>query len=530
LALISLFCSPRRPFVLGKRWVWLSYLVVFVASVCTMVIELVAGRMMAPFIGVSLYTWTSIIGVVLAGMSLGNYLGGRIADRAPKSQTLGVLFLLSGLSSLSILALIEFAGTRSVNLPIPLMARIALLTATIFFLPSCLLGTISPVVVKLTLKDLTTTGSTVGKIYAFSTVGSIVGTFATGFWLISWYGTRMIVLGVAVLLLIMGVIFGELWKRGRAVGVAGVLLFLAFGFYLNTRDAFASPYWKESNYYSIRTFDQPDGENGDGDMVRVLVLDHLVHSYVSQKDPTRLEYSYEKVYADILEYLSQTRPNINAAFIGGGGYTFPRYMEHVYPTSNLDVIEIDPDVTRCAYEQLWLPRDTRIVTYNMDARMYFNNGAAKGKYDVVFGDAFNDLSVPYHLTTLEFNEKLKESLKPDGFFLANIIDNPQRGAFLRPYVNTLKQVFPHVTVAAMGYGWHAASQNTLIVVGSMVPLDPKEFSDTLTRLRGGTEPSTSVMSEQELADYMKGGTDLILTDDHAPVDQLIAVLFDERGQ
>ncbi|HEX9015952.1 MAG TPA: fused MFS/spermidine synthase [Chloroflexota bacterium] len=513
----------------GRFILWKSYFIVFVASACGLIIELVAGRILAPFIGVSLYTWTSIIGVVLAGISLGNYLGGRIADRAPRQQTLGVLFLLSGLASLTILALIQFVGARAGNMPIPLMARIALLTAIVFFLPSLLLGTITPVVVKLTLKDLKDAGTTVGKIYAFSTLGSIVGTFATGFVLISWFGTRVIVAGVAVTLIVMALLFGGLWKRDKLpLSAAIVLVFLGFGLYLNTKDALASPYWKESNYYSIRFFDQSNDNQQTGGRVRVLVLDHLVHSFVSENDPTHLEYAYEKVYRDIVEYMSQTRPAMNTVFIGGGGYTFPRYMENAYPTSNLDVIEIDPDVTRVNYEELWLPTTTRIVTHNMDGRMFFNGSdELKGKYDLVLGDAFNDLSVPYHLTTLEFDQRLKDSMKPDGFFLANIIDNPKRGDFLRPYVNTLKKVFPHVTVAAVGEGWKSYAQNTLIVVASGVPLDEEKMLSTLRQL--GKDPVTRVMSEADLDAYLAQGTDEILTDDHAPVDQLIARLFDERG-
>ncbi|MHB0868146.1 MAG: fused MFS/spermidine synthase [Chloroflexota bacterium] len=516
--------------MLGRKTVWTSYFIVFVASACGMTIELVAGRIMAPFIGVSLYTWTSIIGVVLAGMSLGNYLGGRIADRAPSARTLGVLFLLSGLASLSILAMIGFVGSKSLNLSMPLMAKIAVLTTIVFFLPSLLIGTISPVVVKLTLKDLNETGSTVGKIYAWSTAGSIVGTFATGFVLISWFGTRMIVAGVAAVLVVMGIGFGKLWKRERATtAVTSVLLllFVGFGFYLNTSNAFASPYWKESNYFSIRYFDQGGGD--DEKKVRVLVLDHLVHSFVALNDPTHLEYAYEKVYADIVKYLSPSRPRMNALFIGGGGYTFPRYMEHIYPDSSLEVIEIDPDVTRVVYEELGLPRDSRIVTHNMDGRIFFNGDAPREKYDLILGDAFNDLSVPYHLTTLEFSQQLKKTMKPDGFYLVNIIDNPKRGAFLRPYVNTLKQLFPHVTVAAIGEGWKASSQNTLIVVASEQPLDPQRFAETLTQMNGGQEPSTKIMPEEELAEYLSQGTSLVLTDEYVPLDQLIATLFDERG-
>jgi spermidine synthase len=507
---------------------WKYYFIVFMASACILVLELVAGRMMAPIVGVSLYTWTSIIGVVLAGISLGAYLGGRIADRAPYPQTLGILFLLSGLSTLSTLALIGAVGTR-MDVQIPLMAKISLLTLILFFLPAVLFGTISPVVVKLALKSLETTGSTIGKIYAWSTVGSIVGTFATGFVLVSWFGTRAIVAGVAVTAILMGVIFGELWKRERAVAISLVLIFVGFGYFLDTRNALASPYWKESNYFSIRFTDRVHDHEAEPRHVRAMVLDHLVHSFVDMDDPTYLEYGYEKVYADIIEYLSQSRPDMNVLFIGGGGYTFPRYMEHIYPTSNLEVIEIDPEVTRAAYEELALSRDTRIVTYNIDGRIFFNNGRdIQGKYDIILGDAFNDLGVPYHLTTKEFHEKLMDSLNPGGFYLANIIDNPSRGDFLRPYVNTMRAVFPHVTVAAIGQGWRSPAQNTLIVVASREGLDAETFDAKMTELRGEAV-STKIMPEEELTEYLANGTDLVLTDDYAPVDQLMARLFDERG-
>src|SRR4030043_900859 len=166
--------------------------VAFNASFRTLVSELVAGRIMAPYVGVSLYTWTSIIGVVLAGISMGAYLGGRIAHRYPRSSTLGWLLFLSGLGAFSISPLTNLIGGAQFHTS--LMTRILLITTIIFFIPSCLLGMISPVVVKLTLNNLEKTGNVVGKIYAFSTLGSILGTFATGFFLISWMGTRHILL------------------------------------------------------------------------------------------------------------------------------------------------------------------------------------------------------------------------------------------------------------------------------------------------------------------------------------------------
>ena len=197
-----------------QREVIKANIVVFIASFCTLVIELVAGRIMAPYVGVSLYTWTSIIGVVLAGISIGAYLGGLLADRYPRPSTLGWLLFLSGLGALSISPLTNLIGEAQFHTS--LMIRILLITTIIFFVPSCLLGMISPVVVKLTLKNLQKTGNVVGKIYAFSTLGSIFGTFATGFFLISWMGTRHILLTMGIILILSALVFGDFFVRHRA--------------------------------------------------------------------------------------------------------------------------------------------------------------------------------------------------------------------------------------------------------------------------------------------------------------------------
>src|SRR3990172_1645110 len=190
-------------------------IVVFIASFCTLVIELVAGRIMAPYVGVSLYTWTSIIGIVLAGISIGAYLGGLVADRYPRPSTLGWLLFFSGLGAFSISPLTNLVG--GAEFQTSLMVRILLITTIVFFVPSCILGMISPVVVKLTLHNLQKTGNVVGKIYAFSTLGSILGTFATGFFLISWMGTRSILLTMGILLIVSSVLFGGFFLRKKAL-------------------------------------------------------------------------------------------------------------------------------------------------------------------------------------------------------------------------------------------------------------------------------------------------------------------------
>ena len=196
-----------------RRDVVKAVIVVFIASFCTMVIELVAGRIMAPYVGVSLYTWTSIIGVVLAGISIGAYLGGLLADRYPTPKTLGWLLFVSGLAALLISPLTGVVARWP--LETNFMLRILAVTAVIFFLPSCLLGMISPVVVRLSLDRLERSGNVVGKIYAFSTLGSILGTFATGFFLISWVGTRNILMLMALILIVSSPFFGGAFLKRR---------------------------------------------------------------------------------------------------------------------------------------------------------------------------------------------------------------------------------------------------------------------------------------------------------------------------
>src|SRR4030043_1139821 len=200
-------------------------IVVFIASFCTLVIELVAGRIMAPYVGVSLYTWTSIIGVVLAGISIGAYLGGLIADRLPSPSPLGLVLFMSGLGAFSISPLTNLVG--GAYFQTSLMVRILLITTIIFFVPSCILGMISPVVVKLALKNLEKTGNVVGKIYAFSTLGSILGTFATGFFLISWMGTRTILLTMGVILILSALVFGDFLRRKKSLILFLLFIFLA---------------------------------------------------------------------------------------------------------------------------------------------------------------------------------------------------------------------------------------------------------------------------------------------------------------
>jgi spermidine synthase len=540
-----------------QREVVKANIVVFIASFCTLVIELVAGRIMAPYVGVSLYTWTSIIGVVLAGISIGAYLGGLVADRYPQPSTLGWLLFLSGLGAFSISPLTNLIG--GAEFQTSLMVRILLITAIIFFVPSCLLGMISPVVVKLTLNNLEKTGNVVGKIYAFSTLGSILGTFATGFFLISWMGTRNILLTMGLILIVAAPIFGGFFFRKKALML--FLLFLCLtlilpvlGLYgyaaiqpgqivlppsplqsLGTvyEYAFKPPsdastyFFTESNYYTIKV--KRDNRNGEDAPLETLILDHLIHSYNDLKDPFHLEYEYERIYEEVVRWQAGKRNSLNALFLGGGGYTLPRLIDARYPHAEIDVVEIDPEVTRVGLEYLGVSQAKHIRSFNEDARWFIMNSKEKGKYDFVFGDAFNDLSIPYHLTTKEFALQLKSLMKPDGLLMANVIDSFKKGLFMPAYIRTLEEVFGkgNVHLLTLGEDYDAMGISTHVVLASPGKLDLDNFVATLQG-NGKEEMNAHVMPSDRLQQYLKERPTVVLTDDYVPVDNLIAPIFEER--
>ena len=325
--------------------------IVFASSVCIMVLELAASRLIAAHLGQSLYSWTSVIGVVLAGISLGNFLGGWLADRFLPEKVLPWLFVAAGLLTLNVLVVNYWAGGTEradwISWPIWVM----FVVAWIFLFPSIALGTISPVTASIALKRTQRTGITVGNIYAWGALGSIVGTFLAGFLLIDLMGTRAIVVLTAGALLTMAVVVAAGQQALRSgVLFGGLPLVLVVGLCaaatsektayavtaLRTAGGFSSPqkqaealanwqrwglqlgknlhelgltlrlrqdsttdYTDESNYSEISVAPYRDPDTGE--QYQALVLDALHHSYFDPDDPTRLHYDYEQVYAAITE-------------------------------------------------------------------------------------------------------------------------------------------------------------------------------------------------------------------------------------
>ncbi|MBN1642934.1 MAG: fused MFS/spermidine synthase [Anaerolineae bacterium] len=503
--------DPHR--ALTRRWQFPA--LAFAASACTMILELAIQRIVAPYTGMSLYTWTIVIGVVLAGTSAGNLLGGRLADRRASGPLLGGVLALGGVAALCILAIdVLDAFTHLDGISRETLPTIAGLTAfaiAICILPCIVLGAVSPIVVKLALRDLGRAGRTVGQIYAAGALGSIAGTFAAGFALISWLGTHVVVWGVACALLLLGLLILT-WRRWPWLLLSVALLAAASAFALG-EGWLDGPCTRETDYFCIIVRD----ETVRGRAVRTLILDRLIHSYSSLDDPTELVYGYEELYAEATAYQAARTSPLRALFIGGGGYTFPRYMEAVYPESELDVVEIDPGVTAIAHDMLGLDQDTRVVTYNEDARTYLERPPT-GEYDLVFGDAFNDYSVPYHLTTVEFNDRVRAWLSDDGLYVVNIIDGSW-GRFLRAYVHTLRQTFPYVTPAFSVDAWRQSARTTIVILAGNHPLDAQTLRDAAPAL------ADQVLTVAETDAILAEGRAVTLTDRYAPVDQLLLPVF-----
>jgi MFS family permease len=484
----------------------------FVGSGCLLVLEIVAGRLLAPTLGVSLYTWTSVIGVVLAGVSLGNVAGGRIADRWPARSTLALLYLAASVASLAILALVPYVDSLQLPGGAPAILQVLWLNAILFLVPSTLLAAPTPVLTRLSLHRVEEGGRVVGRIQAAASAGSIVGTFLTGFLLISAFGTRRIVAGVAVALLLLAVASRPPWLRGRVfeLGSLGAVI-LAAGWWS------PSGCLKESDYYCIKVAKVNVGvasESGvpvaSGDF-RALYLDRLLHGVVDLSDPTVLFYEYEQLYAKAIASVIAPGSRLDSFFLGGGEYAFPRYMEARY-RGNVDVVEIDPAVTSVARTHLGLRPSKRMRIHHEDARRYLESVPAGARYDLVFGDTFNDFQVPYQLTTREFNDLLARHLTDRGLYLLNVIDAAHND-FLRSEIRTLRETFPYVGLLQIPGTWPPGKDRTtyVIVAGKQRP----------------GRPLPNAVPQRQIDAFLKSGHSVVLTDDHVPVDQLLAPVFSQ---
>jgi spermidine synthase len=485
----------------------LAAAIVFGSAFAVLVIEILAGRLLAPYVGVTLETYTGIIGTVLLGISLGTWLGGRLADRLEPHRLIGPLLAVGGLLALLIVPLVSFAGTLRLR---PDPAGIVTYAALAFFAPAAVLSAINPVVVKLQLRDLGHTGSVVGWLSATGTAGAIAGTFVTGFVLVAAFPTRPILIALGAGLVVAGLAIAVTVGRARGLGppVAGVAaLVLATGWVI----ASPEPCERETAYFCIRV--QPDPGLASG---RTLLLDNLRHSYVDLDDPTYLEFSYTQLISDVVVTIAPAGEPIQALHVGGGGFTLPRYIAATRPRSQSRVLELDPNVLATAREELGLVTGPELEVRVGDARLGIADEPADSR-DLVIGDAFGGAAVPWHLTTAEFLTEVRRVLRPSGMYAVNVIDYPPLG-FARAELATLRSVFPHVAVFGPESRVNGTTGGNVILLASESPI-PVDALAAANRARSDTD--SVVVDPARLEQFI--GDSPVLTDDFAPVDQLLTL-------
>jgi spermidine synthase len=478
---------------------------VFFASAAVLVLEILASRLLAPYVGDTLETYTGIIGVVLAGISVGTWLGGRLADRVDPRRLLGPIVLVGGVFALLTIPAVRIFG--SVGLGAGPVA-VVVLSAVGFFIPAAVLSAVTPTVVKLQLSTVAETGQVVGRLSGLGTAGAILGTFVTGFLLVAALPTTVIILGLGGVLVASGVALWALLRpQGQRFPAAMVVAGLAAA---GLTGFLGTPCEYESAYFCARV-ETPEPQANPSE--RLLYLDRLRHSYVDIADPTQLEFDYAKVVGDVLATVEPKGEPVDALHIGGGGFTLPRYINARRPGSDNLVLEIDPTLVRIAEQELGLERGPNLRVRVGDARLGLRRQDANS-YDVVIGDAFGGLAVPWHLTTRQFVDQIARTLRPDGVYVINLIDYPPL-AFARAEAATLRAVFDHVAVLAPSAELAGQRGGNYVLAASNQPL-PTEAILARNQRRGDDE---AIATGQALSDFIDGA--MVLTDDYAPVDQLL---------
>lgn len=484
---------------------WVAAAVTFLSSAAVLVMEIVGLRLIAPYVGVTLQTSTAVIGFALAAIALGAWTGGAVADRVDPRRLIAPLMVAGGALVVAVLPLVRFTGSLIDGAD---AGAVLLLAAVAIVVPAALLSAVPPMVVKLQLSSLAATGTVVGRLSGIGTLGAIAATFVTGFLLIAILPSSVIMVGTGAVTVVSGLALALLLRRapgGRRVPVSLVVLAVAGALLAVVAP---TPCEEETAYHCARVEADPERDSG-----RVLRLDTLRHSYVDLADPTHLEFEYVRAIAAVSDVLRPAGEPLSALHIGGGGLTLPRYLAEVRPGTRSRVIEVDPGVVRIDREQLGLDTSELLQVTVADGRVGLTQ-EPPGERDLVVGDAFGGLAVPWQLTTREAVELVDRALADDGVYAINLIDHPPL-SFVRAELATLREVFPHVALLARIPVLAGEDGGNLVAVASRSPIPAERLGERLT--------------DHELIWRVAQGADLdrfigdadVLTDDHAPVDQLL---------
>jgi spermidine synthase len=468
--------------------------VAFFSGGVVLLLEILGTRILAPHLGTSFSVWVNVIGVILAALSLGYYMGGILADRNPKL--------------LPVILLASACGCALVYFEKPLVSDFgklglewgSLLAALLLFAPpGTVLAMVSPYLIKIAAADPTRIGRASGSIYAASTAGSIAGTFLGGFWLIPHFPATSILLGMVVVLLLLSAWSARTVKPSWAIVVLCLIVVAGV-------EALATPagdwsssnishvFEKNSRYFNIRV-------NDSGGTSRFLLLDGSLQSG-RDLTSTKILFPYVDLSARVIQSLKPAPQS--ALIVGGGGYSIPEFIKKNAPQADVTVVEIDPDVTAIA--KWFFLRDPAmpITTLNEDGRVFLN--CNQRQFDVMYTDAYsNGGSIPPHLATREAFYRMSRALKPDGVVVFNI-GSARTGRYAKVYESlftTIQSVFPRTATFCTLPSDPDKIQNLIVVATNTNPL---------------SEDILHPLEASRCRDVPAPG--LLLTDNYAPIDYL----------
>ena len=485
--------SNLAPTAVGQRFKIPA--VVFLTGACSLVVEIAAMRMLAPYFGNTIFTTSSVIGVVLGALSLGYFFGGKLSEKAKGENLFYLVIALAGVGTVVVKIfgglLLPILGYKLDVVSGPLIFSLVL-----FFVPSALLGVVSPLGIKLhgLVNPKKGAGEVAGEIFFWSTAGSIAGSLAAGFVLIPFWGVGRIILFTGAGLALLGV-FG-LGKPALLV-LVGAAIFLGQWQFMPE----GAVYDRDGVYGRITIVDRFLG----GKPVRYLIQDRNSMSgmYLGSDEDVFDYTKYFWVYRGI-------KPEVKRAlFLGGGAYTLPKTLLKEQKSVAIEVVDVEPDLAGLAERYFRVPRDPRLTSYVRDGRRFLEETSVR--YDLIFGDVYQSLSsIPAHMTTEEFFKLVSERLSPGGVFMVNVIGNltPTFPSFTLSEIKTFRGVFANSFFLAVESPSSLKTQN-MIFVGVNGAFDkPANIGDKIVDV-----------GKYDLERYP------VLTDDYSPVEYLTAKML-----
>lgn len=470
---------------------------VFVASGAVLVLEILAVRLLAPYVGLTLETTTSIIGAVLAGIAVGAALGGWVADRVnPYLMVVGLL-IGGGLLVLLTVPIIRALGPSASE-----GGNAAAVGVTFAALVpvAAVLSAVTPTVARLQLRDLRASGTVVGRLSGWATAGALVGTFGTGFVLVPLLPVSSSVLAVGILLVLVGVLLGAYTRRLDPIKIAVAVLATVALAVLTL--AQYSPCAGETTYHCAQIEIDPERSSAE-----LLLLDRGYNSEIDLNDPRYLGFNYEHWIGGAITAIGQPGTPLDAVFVGGGAFTLPRWLEATRPGSRSNVLEVDSKLVEFDRQRFGLRTSPELRATIGDARLTMRDVPSTSA-DVVVGDAFSSRTVPWQLMTTEWLHDVRRVLRPDGLYALNMIDFPPL-SLLRAEAATLLATFTNVRMITVSGKDGRPSGGNVVLLAADGPLPPQ---------RGPAADGASIFERPALVHLVAGAEPL--RDDYAPVDQL----------